>query len=219
MLLDVRENLCILFYVWTFALTTESVLMMTIVSIDRCANVKFPFKYHLWMTKRKAILVICATWVLSLSINVVLFFENNWSETTICSSYLVLTKGQRLAIIIVFFLVTVTTLNCYGYIMCVTIKQRRSIQVINLGESSLTINNSRKSVKLYFIVFSMFLICWLPSALCSVLSLFRSDEMPLPQWFIHISVCVGLLNTSLNFLVYGWQNKDFRKAYKKIICK
>ncbi|XP_050390118.1 uncharacterized protein LOC126809534 [Patella vulgata] len=58
---------------------------------------------------------------------------------------IILTKGQKLTIIISFFLVTATTLSCYGYIICVT--------------------------------------------------------------------------TSLNFLVYGWQNKDFREAYKKILYK
>lgn len=68
-----------------------------------------------------------------------------------------------------------------------------------------------KTVKTLAIVFGIFVMCWVPFFLVSAV-ITTQDRVDIDA--IHNAAFIfGLLNSAMNPLIYGWRNKDFRRAY------
>jgi hypothetical protein len=68
------------------------------------------------------------------------------------------------------------------------------------------------------IVFGAFALCWLPYICASVLVTFH--ETAYTQYIRRCTLIPGLVNSAVNWLIYGYRNKDFRVAFKSLItCK
>lgn len=91
-----------------------------------------------------------------------------------------------------------------------------------------SIKRELKATKSVAIVYLAFTICWMPSAVINIILLFNNDYfLPMQQtnksMFLFIYYfCVDVLpifNTMVNPIIYSFANKQFRKAFKKVISK
>ncbi|XP_069120182.1 melatonin receptor type 1A-like [Argopecten irradians] len=67
----------------------------------------------------------------------------------------------------------------------------------------------------FFIVFLTFLICWTPYDL--TLFFDRGDRWP--SWLYTLFLQIGHFNSSLNSILYGATNRNFREGYKQFLRK
>ena len=72
---------------------------------------------------------------------------------------------------------------------------------------------SMRLSKTLSIIFVIFCICWTPYAITVVVD--RHDEAPL--WVYIFVVLIAHTNSSINFILYGMTNREFRRGYWKVI--
>ncbi len=70
-----------------------------------------------------------------------------------------------------------------------------------------------KVAKNLFIVWITFLICWLPIVLTTKIDDFKH----LSGTVYHLLYALHLMNSVVNFSLYGIYNRNFRKAYFSIL--
>ncbi len=76
---------------------------------------------------------------------------------------------------------------------------------------------SNKIAKMTFLVLVVMILCWLPFALTKFISLVHRDPIHIATLYSFSSQIV-FMNSWLNPLLYCWQNSEFRKAYKRLLC-
>ena len=64
------------------------------------------------------------------------------------------------------------------------------------------------------IVFVAYCICWIPATVVNIIALAKTSSVP-DTWLIIIVTMVEL-NSALNPLIYGFGNRQYRKAFKKM---
>ncbi|XP_060571122.1 histamine H2 receptor-like [Ruditapes philippinarum] len=72
------------------------------------------------------------------------------------------------------------------------------------------------------IVLGVFVICWLPYVCAAVVVTFY--ETPYTQYIRRCTLIPGVINSAVNWLIYGYRNSEFRKAFKawfqcRLLCK
>ena len=75
------------------------------------------------------------------------------------------------------------------------------------------------SARTLTLVFALFFMCWLPYLVSAPINLKYRNNATMRR-FRDTSVSVGMVNSCLNSLIYGWRNKAFRTAFARICgCK
>ncbi|XP_030623990.1 alpha-2B adrenergic receptor [Chanos chanos] len=69
------------------------------------------------------------------------------------------------------------------------------------------------------VVIGVFVICWFPFFFSYSLQAICPEACKVPDSLFTFFFWIGYCNSSLNPLIYTIFNKDFRKAFKKILCK
>ncbi|XP_070571272.1 G-protein coupled receptor moody-like [Ptychodera flava] len=71
-----------------------------------------------------------------------------------------------------------------------------------------------KVTKQLFFIFTVFCICWLPYCFANL-----SDRNSIVPNELHKTVAaLAWFNSSLNPYLYAWMNRNFRDAYKRLLC-
>ncbi|KAF3693844.1 Alpha-2 adrenergic receptor Alpha-2 adrenoreceptor [Channa argus] len=69
------------------------------------------------------------------------------------------------------------------------------------------------------VVIGLFVLCWFPFFFTYSLHAICRDSCYIPSALFDLFFWIGYCNSSLNPIIYTIFNKDFRKAFKKIICR
>ena len=89
---------------------------------------------------------------------------------------------------------------------------------IDPEHSSVERRKSFKAAKTLALIIGGFMLCLLPFVICSFISfLLPATNIPVVIWSV-----VGWLvycNCAMNPLIYAATNRDFRKAFKRLLCK
>lgn len=94
-------------------------------------------------------------------------------------------------------------------------RKARSTSNQNMANSNRSSSQEYKITKLMIIVFIAYCICWMPAAVVNIIALANTNSVP-GVWLMIIVTMVEL-NSGLNPLIYGFGNKQYRKAFKKMI--
>ncbi|CAH1244695.1 ADRA2A [Branchiostoma lanceolatum] len=76
----------------------------------------------------------------------------------------------------------------------------------------------RRVTRIIGIVMTAFVVCWFPFFVCYPVMVLCKD-CGFPEWAFDIVFWLGYCNSGLNPVIYTVFNEDFRKAFKKILCK
>ncbi|XP_043918731.1 alpha-2C adrenergic receptor [Protopterus annectens] len=69
------------------------------------------------------------------------------------------------------------------------------------------------------VVMGVFVVCWFPFFFCYSLYGICREPCEIPETLFKFFFWIGYCNSSLNPVIYTIFNKDFRRAFKKILCK
>ena len=84
----------------------------------------------------------------------------------------------------------------------------------NMALSNKGFSQEYRRTTLMIIVFVAYCICWIPATVVNIIALAKTSSVP-DTWLIIIVTMVEL-NSALNPLIYGFGNRQYRKAFKKM---
>lgn len=80
-------------------------------------------------------------------------------------------------------------------------------------------NREKRFTFVLAVVIGVFVVCWFPFFFSYSLRAVCPDTCVIPDPLFTFFFWIGYCNSSLNPVIYTIFNKDFRKAFKKILCK
>ncbi|XP_071963902.1 melatonin receptor type 1A-like [Antedon mediterranea] len=92
-----------------------------------------------------------------------------------------------------------------------------STETANGNSNPITKVNLKKEIRLtvnLFIIFVIFVICWLPLTVVSLIDPIHPIESDVVWQIVSI---LALANSSCNPVVYVWRSKHFRQSYKRLL--
>ena len=198
-------------YVMMPSASGGSVLIMTLISVERFLALHYHMRYPNLMTVHRAIYTSVLLWVITFLLSLISFWKMD-------AYYFIAAVG-----IIVCVLVSTV---CYGNIYCIVRKHHRQIHIqrqsvkrmpANLNRSML---QSMKCAKNTFIFYIVMILCYIPL----FISMFLSAIFP-NQWIYAwvLADTAAFLNSSINPFLYCWRLRELRaavvKTAKLMLCK
>ncbi|GCB70927.1 alpha-2A adrenergic receptor [Scyliorhinus torazame] len=80
-------------------------------------------------------------------------------------------------------------------------------------------NREKRFTFVLSVVIGVFVVCWFPFFFTYSLTAICPELCPVPPTLFKFFFWFGYCNSSLNPLIYTIFNQDFRKAFKKILCR
>lgn len=217
---------CNLWNALFFLFLTASVLNLTSVSIDRFLAVVYPLRYSIWMTPNLVKLMIVSVWLYSFGIAVIIFFLLDPPEDQTYSFNLnPIFHGFLLIGNVILPFIIMIILYSKIYIIAKRHARRAGVASSNANTSSPTrrTNSFARELKLaktLGIVVLCFVICWLPFEIINVIILVDEGVATCAVEIIDTVACwLAYLHSSLNPLLYAFASSDFRRAFRKLLCK
>lgn len=217
---------CNLWNALFFLFLTASVLNLTSISIDRFLAVVYPLRYSIWMTPNLVKLMIATVWVYSFAIAVLIFLLLDPPEGQTYSFDLnPLFHGFLLIGNVIFPFIIMIVLYSKIYIIAKRHARRAGMTSSSANTSSPTrrTNSFARELKLaktLGIVVLCFVICWLPFEIINVVILVDKGVTTCVVEIIDTVACwLAYLHSSFNPLVYAFASSEFRRAFRKLLCK
>ena len=183
----------------------SSLLHLTLISLERYISIKFPFKYHDIVTKRRLILSVIVAWsLLAFPIILLSFYTND----VLRSILLMLTTFPSIFILIFCRFATYHEAQ----------NQMRKIKTEQISSAAAaTFLKERKAFKTTTFVIGVVLLCYLPNGLFRVVFV---PPISSPETFLAIEVFILTLmfcNSVFNPVIYCARSREYRRAFKKLL--
>ena len=192
------------------------------MTTDRFLAVRYPLRYTQLMTPKLLWCLIIIPWVLGF---IEAFFQLGFVIGVDCtvSYYEILKENSTLLIcrpLVHMTIVTVANGIMYMMIWRDARKQRQRIhQQHQQQQQQQQQPKLDKASRMILIVVFLSYILWLPFTVFELIRLARRTELSSLESIIRIMfVFLGLTNCFINNMIYGIYNKEFRAAYKQIMC-
>nr|AAI63344.1 Adra2b protein [Danio rerio] len=89
----------------------------------------------------------------------------------------------------------------------------------NSARRKAMVNREKRFTFVLAVVIGVFVICWFPFFFSYSLQAVCPESCALPEPLFKFFFWIGYCNSCLNPVIYTIFNKDFRRAFKKILCK
>ncbi|XP_070537756.1 histamine H2 receptor-like [Ptychodera flava] len=213
--------LCNIYQSFDVLFCTASILNLFVISIDRYFAITTPMEYPLKMSRKRAFLAIAAVWCISVLVsflpihmgwNAPNFKVQNYNDPRHCE----LTVNPIYSFldgILLFYLPLIVMTCVYVRILLIAKNQARKI---NLHSGNKPFVNEHKATKILALVMGAFIICWVP-----YFTLFTFEPVcncTIPVTMYQIVLWMGYINSTVNPILYGVFNREFRKAFKILLC-
>ncbi|XP_072559178.1 trace amine-associated receptor 1-like [Paramormyrops kingsleyae] len=214
-------------------LSTTSTFHLSFISVDRYLAVCTPLLYRSIVNSVTALLMIITSWVFPAIFAYGMIFSNlnlkgseHYFETQVqcvggCTMILS-PASAAFSTIFAFFIPGLIMLSIYLKIYVVARRQARSIkdltQQIKVEDgngSAVSRKQERKKAKTLAVVVAVFLICFTPFFLCSILDPFIGYSIP--PTLTDALVWFGYMNSCFNPFIYAFFYSWFRKALSIIL--
>ncbi|XP_043935215.1 melatonin receptor type 1B-like [Protopterus annectens] len=197
----------------------SSVYNITAIAINRYFCICHSARYEKMYSKRNTYIIIGIVWTLGIStwlpMQVLQMFKYDpvvYACTVVRSANPVYTLILEL---VHFVTPTIVVLFCYIniWILIIQVKYR----VRQDAKEKLKPNELRQFF-IMFLVFTVYIVCWGPSGVIGlILSINPKLVEQFSEWFAIITYFLTYFHSSMNAIIYGTFNKNFRDEYKNII--
>ena len=176
-----------------------SFLNIVAVSVERFLAVHLHLRYHELVTHKRVVVVVIATWVLSVSNSLLAFWnlqEVYW---------------------LIFWIMGVTclilTTIVYTRIYFIAQRHKNQIQSLQMHQVEQTVEMARckklfHSAVSFFYVYILLLACYLPFLICVRI---EHPSVAIKRFWV-VSLTLLFLNSSLNPLIYCWRMRNMRHS-------
>lgn len=187
----------------------SSILNLTAISLERCYALLHPIK-HRNIRKRSVLGIIFVAWVLA-------SFAGSMNELLPIEQQ----KFYGLIVTVTFFFTPlIVILGAYGTIFHIARAHAR-------GRGVSSFKKDLRIATTVAVVIGLFVICWTPFfginfafSVC-IAANFKSvgcaGLMKMPPWVLQVNKWLQYGNSVCNPIIYGLRNKDFRRAFRKIL--
>ncbi|XP_036438658.1 trace amine-associated receptor 4-like [Colossoma macropomum] len=212
-------------------LSIASILHLCLVSIDRYVAICDPLSYRMKVTNANVAVCIAVIWLFSCVFSFGIVFskvnimglDEHMLNSCVGNCALIFNKEWGVIAPLLNFYIPGTIMSClYLKIFHVARRQAKVISdrtaVMTSGEKSqVSEQRERKAAKTLGIVMGVFLLCWLPFFLTTVIDPFLGFSTPIDVF--DALVWFGYFNSMFNPLIYGFFYPRFQKAFKIIILR
>lgn len=215
-----------------YCLIIVSMLTLCCISLDRYQAVTNPLSYKVKITRKHMIIAIIFTWVQGItfgcapSVSGWIAFDY-WEG--ICAIQWHLYQPDSIVYVVLAFLFCflipgMILVYCYAKILKEVKKQKYQVK-INISGDSKTIERNRKKVSerskivwsLLVVVLAYF-ICTTPFSVTKLIKVIVNDKNFIPGPINLTASLLGYVASAINPLIYGIFRRDFRNAYKQLLC-
>uniref|UniRef100_A0A2C9KZ95 G-protein coupled receptors family 1 profile domain-containing protein n=1 Tax=Biomphalaria glabrata TaxID=6526 RepID=A0A2C9KZ95_BIOGL len=217
-------HMCLLMNGLSTGMTTVSLMHMLVISVDRYIYIVRPYYYEQVMSSRLVSALIASSW----AIGVLLLFmphviHKDGSKAETCEiTKLLPTWHLFTAIWTMYFSVSLVIFVMYSLIFLTALKQRNAVRVTAAAVethtgphsqvSSATVGNHR-GFYFFLTLFGVFFLCLTPVVVAMGLDCF----VPIPVTLYRFLVMLAMANSGMNFIIFAFQNKEFRGALIKLL--
>lgn len=212
-----------------FLFLTASVLNLTAISIDRYLAVVYPLRYTIWMTSKVAKSMIASVWLYSFSIAILLLFLlDPPKDETYSFDLNPFVHGFLLIGNVIFPFLIMMILYFKIYTIAKGHAQRAGVNTMTSSNRAPPVTSSRTTsfgrelriAKMLGIVVLCFVICWLPFEIINVVILIDEGVATCAVELVDTVTCwLAYLHSSLNPLLYAFTGSEFRRAFRKLLCR
>jgi hypothetical protein len=203
-----------------------SLLSIGAVSFNRYIHICHNELYSKIFTRTKSVLMCLALWIICFLAEMSCFIgwgDHSYDKKTLSCvwdrtadfSYTLFFSLAGVAFPV--SLISICYIRIYLFVRAS--KQRVAAVRVDGGQAqaakdvSMQRQESMKLARTLFVIFAVFAVCWSPYAVIVVAD--RYDTFPME---IHIfSILIAHTNSSLNSVLYGLTNANFREGYKKLV--
>ncbi|CAH1785759.1 unnamed protein product [Owenia fusiformis] len=198
-----------------------SVFSMVGIAIDRFIAVKYPLRYCDLVTHKRAGIYICIIWVYCIIVSSGNFVGDiiKFGPGDICRSNMVMDPKFALFLkcnLGASFLVS--TIAHIVVAMFATHQRARVASELAAFNNNLAVAYKKQNriTKTMSLIVGMFILCWLPWVLLSLVKFKR----PEPKWYKHLfyfTVEISIANSLINPWIYAFQLKLWKKAMRNVL--
>ena len=201
-------NVIGLLWIHTTAATTFN---LCCVSVDRFIAIRFPFRYHAIVTKRRCYTAIIVVWLISLGLPFTRMSVDRDNRAELWLSFTIIT------FLIPLFLVTF----CY---ICIFKAARKQFgRILGNYDENIRVRNMQnvKAIKTVSFVLGVYIITWMPSlVLQSVHSYYMATNHRCKDIKLNLFVwpwveTIALTSSAINPWIYYFRNEEFRQAFRR----
>ncbi|XDV39006.1 hypothetical protein PO909_008307 [Leuciscus waleckii] len=99
------------------------------------------------------------------------------------------------------------------------LEQEPTARQLSLSKSKLAQMREKRFTFVLAVVMGVFVLCWFPFFFTYSLHAICRESCTIPDSLFNLFFWIGYCNSSVNPIIYTIFNRDFRKAFKKIMCQ
>lgn len=232
---------CAYWIVMDTVFSCASICNLVVISIDRFLAITKPFEYQNRMTKRVGFSLIAFVWLYAMLWGVLSLVD--WTRNPNSTGEHIFVrfntrtnerkcgKNDKVyytsAMAVAFFLPLLIVIVTYSCVFRVAFTQAKAVALLDPNKGKKHILRELKATKTIAVVIGVFIVCWLPSFILMVLSLWckqcftpfvTNKDLSLAVRIIFVFV-LPVMNSSLNPVIYTVFNQEFRMAFSRMLCR
>ena len=200
-------------------LAIASMQTLALMALNRYFRIVNPKRYRRYFSKKKTILIICASWLYSLCAPLPYTISGNKMVFHPSKFFCYLQIGSRaftaLMAIVYVGLPTCIIFYCYPRIFNTVRSHNSNFETSRNGSNTVNVEEI-KVARTLFVIVVFFNICWTPIFVIDI------TDTVLGRWIFPREAYVAYsflatISSAINPLIYGVLNKNFQKEYLKIL--
>ncbi|XP_076853548.1 melanocyte-stimulating hormone receptor [Brachyhypopomus gauderio] len=191
--------------IMTCTSVVSSLSFLCTIAADRYITIFYALRYHTIMTTRRAVAVIVAVWLASVTSSCLFIVYHTYNAVIVC-------------LVTVFGVNLVFTAALYLHMFVLARVHSRRIRTLRKGRRQVT---SMKGAITLTILLGVFIICWGPFFLHLILILTCPTSSYCKYYFSHFNLFLILIicNSLIDPLIYAYRSQELRKTLKELmIC-
>ena len=206
---------------------SASILHLCLITVERYISIRWPLRSKLWITERRACILLVLVWFFSLLMGLIPYFTSSVdlyfnNKILFCNFYLAHHPYLSIVMTALFFCLPffLMLLVYYRIYRKIVVNNRRIVPNIAVSQQRKNDVERRmkqewNAVKMVIVVVAVFFGLWLPYF--SVACIKSYHPTLLPPWVERGALTIAYFNPCCNFVVYCIMNMKLREAFRKLI--
>lgn len=202
-----QQIICVIQYSLVSVSMCASAGNILLMSVERFLAVVFPLKHRSYASNRVYVTsAVVVGWIfyVGTGFSFIYFVMKNRSHKGLaCDQQLIV--NQPYYSLTSLFIIVITVVTSVLCVVVLTVAIRMKTRTKRRGKTALML-----------VVFCFFAVSWFPYNILNIVLNFQHSSIIscLKDWF----VCLAIINSGINWIIYGLLNPKMRLAFRKIVC-